>query len=371
MRNALCYALLFIIISCKQEEVLVINDEQDAAFPLVLSVNDIVPGEIQLTSIKLHPSSEGGIYLAGYSSGVNISDKGQLNWQINERVFHDNNTKEVVRHDINDKDVRIFQINNIGKDQLLYSFSNDHGILGSSSLIRMGTSLYFYWRTGQPGYEQVVNIASLNSEGQLNWKKEIDFADYVYEDIVAHNGFLFVTYGDRNNLTRVNGISVTILNDSGDIVNDFELTTDLADWNIAETFVEIQADDGYIYSNTAKNDSGLLRKSRIAKYTYGGELVSEVEVLYSKDFHVVDKQVYTVGNEYEIDPDTRKGHPFVIHLDENLNVLNIRKFDNIETSWNAITVSNDVVYFYFHTYTWNPESPLAPDSLYIDTLTFK
>lgn len=396
MKYALrCFLFFLIILSCKQddtivpeegeEEIVVTDDDDDdevepgddkggesnAAFPLVLAVKDIIPNEIQLTSVKIHPSAEGGVYLAGYSSSVNISDIGLVNWTADQQVFHNNNTKEVFSHDINNSGVSIYQVDHAGEGQLVYSFSNNHGILPSSSMILMGASVYFYWLTGQPGSEHVLTITSLDLEGQLNWKKEFAFEDYIYSDVVAHKGQLFVQYGNYVNYERYDDVHVAVVDDSGDIINDFELTTNLADWNKAEPLVEIQVDDDFIYSNTTKNDYGLYRKSRIAKYTYGGDLVSEVEIPYSRDFYVIDKEVHAVGNDYEVDADIRKGHPFVIHLDENLNVLNEKKYNNIETNWNQITVSDDVVYYYFYTYRFNPEIPQASDSLYIDTLRVK
>ena len=396
MRYALCCLLFFLVIFCckkdetiapeeEQEEEVVDNGDDDqnpdegegqdaesgSGFPLLLAIDDYMPNEFQLTSIKMYPSTEGGIYLSGFGSSLSIGDTAHVNWVNGRRGFYESNRKALFKRVINNRDIKIYQLDDQGEPQLSIEFPNDHEIDWEARMIITESAIYFHWLTGQPGLEHVLTIASLNLEGQLNWKKEFDFDQFIYEDVVEHNGLLFIQYGNFYHLVGLDHVRVATVNDSGDIVNDFELKTNLAEWNKPEPLVELQVDDDFIYSNTTKNDFGLNRKSRFAKYTYNGDLINEVEVLYSRDFYLIDKEIYAVGNDYEVDGDIRKGFPFVIHLDENLTLVDDRRFDNVKTNWNQITVSDGVVYFYFYRSEFDPERPLDSDSLHIDTLRVK
>lgn len=393
MRYALCCLLLFVVFSCKQkdeitpeEEEIVVTEEdpQDddddgnsgnnggaasgSDFPLTLSVEQNIPSENWTTNLKMHPSTGGGIYLLGTSSGISISRNANVIWTNGKRGFYESNSKALFTRVINNRDISIFQLDGLGEPQLSLEFPNEHEIDWQASMIRTESNIYFYWLSGQPGLEHVLTIASLNLAGQLNWKKEFDFDQYIYSDLVEHNGQLYIQYGNINASVGLDHVRVATVNDSGDIINDFELKTNLADWNKAEPLVSIQVDDDYIYSNTTKNDYGLNRKSRIAKYTHSGDLVGEIEVLFSKDFYVTDQNIYAIGNDYEVDPDIRRGHPFVIELDENLNVLNNKTFPEIETAWTRVTVSENTIFIY-HLLSSLYSSTF--DSLYIDTLSFQ
>lgn len=352
MRYTLLCLCLLMLIACKQEdglvpeeeEIIVEEDDEQGApantFPFLFPV----PDNYAYSNIpnSIHPAVDGGVYLVGNVSGMNLKANGELNWTSTPECFYDRNKQAVFRTDIQTQRIRVFQINNQGEAQVIHDFSNPHGVNRSSQVLQMGSSIYFYWRTGQQ-FEEIVHMVSLDLEGKLNWQKELTFGDYVYPEIIAHNGQLYVPY-DIYAGYQVGKVSVAVLDDSGNVVNDFSLRTNLEGWNQPEPLVKLEVDDNYVYSNTTKNDAGLNRRSRIAKYTYSGELMGEIEVDYAKDFFVENQSIYTIGNDYEIDPDLRTGFPFVIKMDENLNVLTNRRIPDVSTASTKITISDDLVY---------------------------
>ena len=404
MKYARYFLLCLLIVSCNTEEPLVltededqeeeviddgeedegdgdegdgddVDDKSDSGFPLTLPLDpdlfhDQIPNAI-------HPAENGGVYLVGKHSGMSLTNNALTNWTWgsernfdwthDERCTYDRDSQQVLAYSIFGSAITIYQINAQGAARVLYEFSNDHDIDRSAKVLLMDGAIYFYWKIGDPGYEQIVSIVSLDLEGELNWKKEFDFEDFIYPDIVARNGLLFVQYGNYIQWGRTDDITIAAISSSGDLVNEFSLTSNLAEWNKAEPLVKIQVDDNYIYTNTTKNDFGLFRKSRIAKYTYSGELVSEVEIPYSKDFYVGSNNIYASGNDYGIDPDLRTGYAFVAQLDTDMNMLNIKKFDEVITAVARVTVSNDIVYF---TAVTSSEGYYNCDQVYVDALTF-